>query len=427
MKIKIPILALLLSCLLSLPAFAAPPVSPALDVISASRKMIRSTLNEALSFSADDFEEHFGCKITALTVTELPEGGCGRLLLGSLPVSKRQTISREYIDMLSFLPSGSQFSESGFRFTVNTENGNYQTTCSLLSLDPNNTKPTSAGLDSSLFSITARSGIDYFGTLYALDSEDNLLDFQITKQPDNAVLTLLDPSSGGYRYSPAPGFKGSDSFSYTARDKFGSVSDEITVSVNISSDSTLFYSDLGGHWAHTSAIEMTERNIMSGCVKSGMRFFDPNSSITFGEFVTAAMKAAGYDLDDVCGIQTVFWDNDDIPKNEIAYIAEAYKCGFIQGTDNQSGRLMCYPNREISRGEAAVILSRMIDAEPVLRAVFADETSVPDEAQEAIYTMNSLGIMVGIGDSNISAQSTLTRAEAAVMLNKILNIKEKQS
>ena len=38
--------------------------------------------------------------------------------------------------------------------------------------------------------------------------------------------------------------------------------------------------------------------------------------------------------------------------------------------------------------------------------------------------MNSLGIMVGTGESNISAQSSLTRAEAAVMLDKVLGIIE---
>ena len=136
------------------------------------------------------------------------------------------------------------------------------------------------------------------------------------------------------------------------------------------------------------------------------------------------MKTVGYELDDVRGAETVFWDDCDIDEKDAAYISEAYKCGFIQGTEDGSGKLMCYPNREITRGEAAVILSRMIDTEPVLRAVFADETSVSDETQEAVYTMNSLGIMVGTGESNISAQSSLTRAEAAVMLDKVLGIIE---
>ena len=238
------------------------------------------------------------------------------------------------------------------------------------------------------------------------------------------MLTLLDPSSGGYRYSPKAGYTGSDSFSYVARDKYGSLSDEITVSVEIGSNNSIFYSDLGGHWAHTAAIEMTENNIMSGSIKSGMRFFEPDKKISFSEFVTAAMKTVGYELDDVRGAETVFWDDCDIDEKDAAYISEAYKCGFIQGTEDGSGKLMCYPNREITRGEAAVILSRMIDTEPVLRAVFADETSVSDETQEAVYTMNSLGIMVGTGESNISAQSSLTRAEAAVMLDKVLGIIE---
>jgi len=426
MKIKIPILVLSLCLLLSVPISAA-SLSPALDVISASRRMIRAADGSVLEFSAADFDRYFGCRVLSLTVTALPEATCGSLSLGALPISKSQTVSRDYLDMLRFTPAGKEFTESAFSFGVLTENGSYRSVCALLPSAGDNRAPDAQGLDPSQLSVGAKSGIDYFGKLYALDPENDSVDFRICDYPQNAVLTLCDKNSGAFMLSPADGFEGSDSFSYTARDEYGNISEPITVSVEITGSSDdLFYSDLGDHWAHTSAIRMTELGIMSGCVKSGLRFFEGGKEMTFSSFVTAAMKAMGEDLDELVGVETPFWDNEDIPKQDIAYIAEAAKLGFIEAKENE-GRVCIDPNREITRAEAALILSRMIDcSQPLTRAVFADETSIPSEALEAVYLMNSLGVMNGTGNTNFAANEQVTRAQAAVMLDKIISINTKE-
>ena len=424
MKIRIPILVLLLSFLLSMPVAASPMVSPALNVISARRKMIRSTDTATIEFTADDFDRYFGCRISSLTVTELPEATSGSLMLGSLPLTKRQTVSRDYLDMLRFSPSGKEFTESSFSFTVTTDNGKYQSKCALLPFAEENGAPTAAGIHPCRLNIAAEAGIDYYGTLSVTDPENDRVDFEILQYPENTLLTLTDKDSGTFKLSVDDGFVGSDSFSYTARDEYGQISEPITVSIEITDDpQSVFYSDLGDHWAHTAAIRMTKRGIMSGYVKSGMRFFDGDANMTFCAFVSAAMKALGHDLDSTVGASTVFWDNDEIPCEDVAYISEAAELGYISGRQVDGRGEYIDPLREITRAEAALILSRMTGiSDATTRAVFADETSVPAEALEAVYLMNSLGIMYGTGNTNIAANEAVTRAQAAVMLDRLISL-----
>ncbi len=425
MKIKKLAVILLCATMLALPVIAEIPVSPALNVIAASHRMVKGVFADSdISFSIDDFDSLLGCRVASVTVTSLPEATEGRLILGTTPVIKGQTVSRNYLDMLTFSPSGNASTETSFSFSAQTPNGEYRTGCTLYISDRENTAPTSAGLDRSLFKLQVMQNLDLFGRLRAWDAEGDWISYTICKHPKNGELVLSDASSGAYRYTPNEGFTGIDSFSYTAVDKFGAESEEITVSVEVQkSELNTFYSDLGSHWAHNAAVKLTDAGVMSGCVKSGMRFFEPDKKMTLSSFTSAAMKAIGHDLDDVVGAETVFWDNDEIPADDIAYVAEAAKLGYIAGNENNSGKLCFDPNKEISRAEAALILSRMLDGiEPVYRAVFADETSVPTQALNAIYTMNSLGIMDGTGNGNISADASLTNAEAAVMLDKLINI-----
>lgn len=424
MKFRKTVTALILAALMFvIPVIAAVPVSPALAVIASSQRMTKSASAEAAAtFSADDFDSLLGCKVSAITVTALPEATAGRLLFGTTPVMKGQTVSREYLDKLCFLPSDIGPAESSFSFSAETKNGEYRTACTLYVLDGENTAPTSAGLAEPLFDLDVKCNIDAYGSLAAWDAEEDDFSFDIVNAPENGELVLIDAKSGAYRYTPDEDYIGYDSFSYTACDKYGAVSEAITVSVEIGS-ADLYYSDLGSHWAHSSAIEMTDIGIMDGCVKSGMRFFEAEKTVTRSEFVTAAMKALGHELSDVIGAETVFWDNDDIPDSDIAYVAEAARLGYISGSERDDGRICFYPNESLTRAEAAVMLCKMIGTEqPLYRAVFADETSVPSWAQDAVYTLNSLGLMNGIGNGSIGANEALTRGETAVILDRTMDI-----
>ena len=77
---------------------------------------------------------------------------------------------------------------------------------------------------------------------------------------------------------------------------------------------------------------------------------------------------------------------------------------------------MFEPNREITRAEAALIVSNLIEAEvPTVKPIFPDRNDIPTWAHDAIYVLNDLGILCSV-DGSISPNSSITRAQVASML-----------
>jgi hypothetical protein len=103
-------------------------------------------------------------------------------------------------------------------------------------------------------------------------------------------------------------------------------------------------------------------------------------------------------------------------------VSTAYELGYIDGT--YIGSKLCFlPNKEITRAEAAIIVCNMIDAAtPTSPPVFADEHQIPVYARSAVYSLNYMGILSS-KDGNISADSPLTRADAAKILAAVMTIK----
>ena len=59
---------------------------------------------------------------------------------------------------------------------------------------------------------------EYFGTISAEDIEQDPLEFNITEQAQNGLISFIDNSSGYFNYVPEPNFFGLDSFSYVISD-----------------------------------------------------------------------------------------------------------------------------------------------------------------------------------------------------------------
>jgi hypothetical protein len=263
-----------------------------------------------------------------------------------------------------------------------------------------------------------------YGTLTAYDPEGDELTFEIVSAPKHGVVIMTDATCGEYVYLPRLGFKGGDSFRYVARDKYGNYSAAAEVQVQVSEPSvSVDYADMMGRREYNAALTMTESGIMQGSVQNDKTYFYPEQTVSRLDFLVMAMRAVG-----VGSVPTIsdtgFFDDADIEADAKGYVAAAYSLGYIKGSTNEEGELCFLPNETITRAEAAVILRRMVDAKDAqFTPVFADSSDIPTWAGEAISTLSSMGVMTPTGGA-ISPNEQVTRGQTAMMLAALKRIVE---
>jgi len=290
----------------------------------------------------------------------------------------------------------------------------YSIKCDLKFTDSVNLSPTATPKDSYI-EVWTQKDISTYGTLTGSDPDGDSIIFEIVKYPENGILELLDVNSGDYRYTPCDGITGEDSFTYVVRDEWGNYSPAREVIVDIDkAASELVFTDMDGHWAHNAAIVMVSENAMDADTVSGKLYFRPDEEITREEFLVTVMKALG--SGEIEPSATVFADNDKISNSARGYISRAYKLGIVKGS-NENGKLYFNPQDTITRAEAAVILNAIIGAPvPETVPVFADGSSVPAWAKGSIYALTNAGVFKGTGSGKFSPNDVLSRAQTAQIL-----------
>jgi len=409
----------LLTCALLLPS-TAEQLSGGTAVLAQDATLVKSGyFGEAVVFCANDFKQALGApKISSITVTSLPDEKCGTLFLASARVSKGQNIAASVLDLLKFVPTDQTVSEASFSFTADNLAGGAEVPCRIRFLDKKNQAPTVT--DNASLSVATQKGISYFGTLGASDPEGDALHFRITSYPKHGTLTILDTASGEYRYTPTDGYTGKDKFSYVVRDEYGNYSKVQSISVNVSKrNSSLIYEDVSGTETELAAIALTDAGILLGRLSGDGMYFDPTAEVSRGEFTVMAMKAAGITPRE--GLSTTFFDDDAaIPSSIKGYIATAQAMGYINGTFDGTG-LYFEPARAVTRAEAAVILCKVMNLSAGdSTAVFAGNDDVPVWAENAVATLYTMGVMNAVEECVFNADEALTRADAAKMLYALM-------
>ena len=413
--------AIILAALI-LPMSATAWLSPGMKVLEGEMGMAKSgVIKQDISFTAEDFAKAVGTdNIDKITILSLPSKDSGKLYLGELEVMKNQVIGFESIPMLKFTPSTSKESEAAFKFSATCKEREYTIDCSLYVLSEINAAP-SVCQNKFTSEIETFENMPVYGSLCATDSENDLMTYEINTQPAHGTVRITDRSVGSYIYTPCENYKGKDSFRYSVTDKFGNTSPSAEVSIKVSKNSSgIEYSDMNGHWAAASAVKLAMENIMVGEKIGNTMVFSPDNNISRCDFLVMCMNAKGYELSDVKGAVTVFEDNDKIPLQYRAYVSAAYQQEYIKGVAAEEG-LFFKPDDKITRAEAVLMIKNIFSLEGTgSQEVFSDETQLPSWAQDAVYTLKSLGIISGTGGSSVSPMSLITRAQAAKILSSII-------
>ena len=401
------------------------PVSNGLRVIAAQSEMgICGISGGEIAFSPEDFERALNTRrVDYITFTELPDEALGSLKLGSDGLSAGQTVSRDNLHKLCYVPSGEGISEN--RFVFNTGKG-YDIECSLYILDKSNYSPV-AGIAGELsLAVSTHRNVTVWGNLSGSDADGDDIRFEIVTYPVNGYISLTDSANGEFKYTPVADYTGKDSFRYVVVDKYGNYSAASEVSLNVNRvklDSVL--EDMGGNRAHSAAITLVEKGLMNASTNNdGKTAFLPDDTITREEFLVAAMKAAG--IVDPGSQNSSFADDESISTFARGYVALAKEKGYISGVE-QSGKIYFYPQRTITAAEAAVIIDNVIGAERYVvnesgaLSVFKDYDDVPAWARESMQTLKQVGIISGNG-GYLYPQKELTRETAAMMLSAVLHV-----
>lgn len=243
------------------------------------------------------------------------------------------------------------------------------------------------------------------GTLTATDPEGQPVTFQIVSFPKRGTVELKE--NGTFVYTPKKNKVGEDSFTFTATDPAGNVSETKKVKINILKPvDAVTFSDLDAD-AQFTALWMRSSGLFGGETLADQLCFCPEKTVTRGEFLVMAMKLA--DVPPEIGLLTSgFADQDTAPKWMQSYLVSAMRRGLISGMTSESG-LNFEPNRPITGAEAASIVCGICKLAPVQQVDSQDDT-LPVWASVAMQTAGTAGIEMP------DASSELTRLEAAKLL-----------
>lgn len=178
------------------------------------------------------------------------------------------------------------------------------------------------------------------------------------------------------------------------------------------SDPAVEFSDMkNAQWAVAAVGELSKKGYISG---DGNGLFRPNDNVLREEFLKMAVISFGKMNN---GAKTDFID---VSKDKwyYVYVASGIEAGIIKGiSDSEFGI-----GRNITRQDAATILYRIYNGNfQNNRIDFTDAGEISDYASEAVNKLAAAGIINGKNDGRFYPKKNLTRAEAAVLIDRLMN------
>jgi hypothetical protein len=399
-------------------------VSYGLRVLAAREEMVFAGLcGNEISFTAEDIRRAMNLsELNYVTIRELPQPGEGTLFVGSVGAAEGQVISAGSLSLLSFAAADdTKPTEATMEVSVN--GSDYTVTCRLCLLDALNYTPTVALAPAVSLNVETYRDVTIGGTVSAYDPEGDELTYEIVRYASHGRVSLTDRHTGAYIYTPDPGFTGQDSFDYVVRDRYGNYSTSATVAVQVSPrPSALTYADIDGEENAASILTVSERGLMNGTRVGSETYFKPEAAVSRLEFLVMAMEAAGITSETVAAATPPsFADAESIPAAMRPYVSYALQKGYIGGR-SENGQTYFRPDEQITRAEAAVILSNVIGyAVQDTVTAFADADTLPTWSGEALTSLRALGILQS-PDGNAHAGKTMTRADTAAWLCRAMQL-----
>ena len=169
------------------------------------------------------------------------------------------------------------------------------------------------------------------------------------------------------------------------------------------------------YWGKDAIINLYNKGIVAG---QGNGYFRPDNTITRAEFVQMVVKAFGFVT------QGSGADFADVT-NE--WFADSVQAAYTNGVVNGTSATTFSPLSNITRQDMMTILYNAAKAKGVKltngSASFTDADSISAYAQDAVAAMVGSNVVSGYTDGSVKPLNNASRAEAAAMLSRLLEVK----
>ena len=265
--------------------------------------------------------------------------------------------------------------------------------------------------------------IPYEAQFLASGGGGETLTFAVADLPRKGTVVIRGDR---FTYTPDEGVTGSDSFTYTAADSTGRVSAPAAVKVDIRKPrSGVTYADTAGSSCAAAAQDLAEAGVFTGMKIGEQYYFEPDKTVTRGEFLAMVLETAGREVTAVT--MTGFCDDEAIPTWAKAYAAAGVADGIVQGVSTESGAAF-RGEEPITFNEAATVLNRALNVADVeLEVWYADREAVPSWAAQAVGNMEAVSVLSAGSFGSEGLDNAVTRADAARMLSAAGTLLEGES
>jgi len=145
--------------------------------------------------------------------------------------------------------------------------------------------------------------------------------------------------------------------------------------------------------------------------------FQPFGNVTRGEFVTMMIRLLNLEssLDDSATLDAE--DADTTPDWVLPYMAKALEIGILSLDENGKVR----SEDDATREDVVVIMAKALGLSPVSGGTgFLDDNLIGDTARGYVKALVQEGLIKGYPDNTFRPENTLTRAEAAILVSRVL-------
>ncbi|PLT48167.1 serine protease [Paenibacillus pasadenensis] len=177
------------------------------------------------------------------------------------------------------------------------------------------------------------------------------------------------------------------------------------------------FKDLAGHWAQADLNRLARLGIASGV---GEGRFAPNQAVTRAEFAAMLARALGLaepaERSGFGDVPDQAWYAGDL--------ASAVRAGLVNGVSAESFA----PQALVTREQMAVMVAKALAyagqpaaADAAALSAYRDAAAVSSWAQEPVSALAQLGLMSGTGSAELDPQGKADRAQAAVLILRLLD------